>query len=513
MPKKANNYITISYKVHLISVSKSKYHQESDVMISNEIVVQDGDNSNTDYYFSFKRRVAFAKMTLKGLNPNDKVSKVKIESDKAIAGTYNSETDSFDSNSSNSIVLNDILEKIDENGTATIYFAVVPVEDANLTVTVETVTEEAAAANTYRKTFARPISFVTGDVRAFGVAMTKLVDSEGGWVKTDISAISASDIVVIVGSNYGIRNDEGTSTSPDVVSVTISNNKITSVVPNNIKWNISGNSTDGYVFYPNGNSDKWLYCKTTKSSKNNDNIRVGTGDRKQWKPDVNGYYVNTVGGTTTYVQRVLSIYNNSDWRSYNNTDNNPQKLEFYVLQSAGSSEGGGEPGGEEPGGEEPGGGEPGGEEPGNSFNKLTSSLTDYSGEYLMLHSNDYVVSGVSSNHLSAVSLNPTVGDQILVSSVPESAAVLTIAESTTSGYYTIKLPNGNYLGWSSSTDFSIYTTANTDNCLWSISITNSSATIKNKNDNNRIIKWYASKKEFRPYTTQSYDLPVLYKKN
>lgn len=323
-------------------VSESKYHQESDVMISNEIVVQDGDNSNTDYYFSFKRRVAFAKMTLKEMNPNDYVSKVTIKSNKAIAGTYNSETDSFDSNSSNSIVLNDILEKIDENGTATIYFAVVPVEDANLTVTVETVTEEAAVANTYRKTFARPISFVTGDVSAFGVAMTKLVDSEGGWVKTDISAISASDIVVIVGSNYGIRNDEGTSTSPDVVSVTISNNKITSVVPNNIKWNISGNSTDGYVFYPNGNSDKWLYCNTTKSSKNNDNIRVGTGDRKQWKPDVNGYYVNTVGGTKTYVQRVLSIYNNSDWRSYNNTDNNPQKLEFYVLQSAGSSEGGGE---------------------------------------------------------------------------------------------------------------------------------------------------------------------------
>lgn len=174
----------------------------------------------------------------------------------------------------------------------------------------------------------------------------------------------------------------------------------------------------------------------------------------------------------------------------------------------GSSEGGGETGGGETGGGETGGGESG-----NSFNKLTSSLTDYSGEYLMLHSNDYVVSGVSSNHLSAVSLNPTVGDQILVSSVPESAAVLTIAESTTSGYYTIKLPNGNYLGWSSSTDFSTYTTAKTDNYLWSISITKSSATIKNKNDNNRIIKWYASKKEFRPYTTQSYDLPVLYKKN
>ena len=152
-------------------------------------------------------------------------------------------------------------------------------------------------------------------------------------------------------------------------------------------------------------------------------------------------------------------------------------------------------------------------EGGNSFNKLTSSLTDYSGEYLMLHSNDYVVSGVTSKHLSTVNLNPTVGDQILVSSVPESAAVLTIAESTTSGYYTIKLPNGNYLGWSSSTDFSTNTTANTDNYLWSISITDSSATIKNKKST-RIIMWSASKKEFRPYdTVQSNDLPVLYKKN
>lgn len=168
--------------------------------------------------------------------------------------------------------------------------------------------------------------------------------SEGEWVKTDISEISASDIVVIVGSKYGIRNNEGTSSSPDVVSVKITNDKITSVVPDNIKWNISGNSTDGYVFYPNGDTSKWLYCNTTANSKNNDNIRVGTGARKQWKPDENGYFVNTVGGNQTYVQRVLSINGTSDWRSYINTDTNPQILEFYVLKSSGSSEGGGETG-------------------------------------------------------------------------------------------------------------------------------------------------------------------------
>lgn len=148
-----------------------------------------------------------------------------------------------------------------------------------------------------------------------------------------------------------------------------------------------------------------------------------------------------------------------------------------------------------------------------SFIKLKSSLTDYSGEYLMLHSNDYVVSGVSNKKLATVALEPNVGDQIMESEIPASAAVLTIEASTKTGYYTIKFSDGYYLGWSEKTDFSASTTANTDNYLWSISITNSSATITNKKDTNRIIKWYASNKDFRPYTTQSYDLPVLYKKN
>ena len=217
--------------------------------------------------------------------------------------------------------------------------------------------------------------------------------SEGEWVKTDISEISASDIVVIVGSNYGIRNDEGTSSSPDVVSVTITNNKITSVVPDNIKWNISGNSTDGYVFYPNGETSKWLYCNTTKAKSSNDNIRVGTGDRKQWKPDANGYFVNTVGGTKTYVDRVLSIYGTSDWRSYVNTNNNPQKLEFYVLQSSGSSEGGGETGGGETGGGETGGGE-------TDWSKTYTSNVTISGAKVIIGSVEYNAIQVGSSKSS-----------------------------------------------------------------------------------------------------------------
>ena len=150
-----------------------------------------------------------------------------------------------------------------------------------------------------------------------------------------------------------------------------------------------------------------------------------------------------------------------------------------------------------------------------SFIKLKSSLTDYSGEYLMLHSNDYVVSGYKHNNkLSTVALSPAASDTILETDVPETAAVLTIEASSVASYYKIKFSDGNYLGYDSSTNFKQNTTSNTDAFLWSISIDNNgNATITNKGTSTRIIKWYSSGKDFRPYTTQNNDLPVLYKKN
>lgn len=151
-----------------------------------------------------------------------------------------------------------------------------------------------------------------------------------------------------------------------------------------------------------------------------------------------------------------------------------------------------------------------------SFIKLKSSLTDYSGEYLMLHSNDYVVSGYNSNNkkLSTVALSSAASDTILETDVPETAAVLTIEASSVASYYKIKFSDGNYLGYDSSTDFKPSTTSNTDAFLWSISIDNNgNATITNRGTSTRIIKWYSLGKDFRPYTTQNNDLPVLYKKN
>ena len=276
-------------------ITSEAYDEGADILVSKAVSTFDGNNW---VKLQFKREVAIAKMTLKGLDAGEVVNIVTVSSTADIAGSYGVKGWASPAKTAIEIASESYMQdgtegsysiEANASGQAVVWFTCIPQTDATLTVKVV-----AADGDTYTKEF-KPITLTRGDVKAFGVAMTKLVDPEGGWVKTDISAISASDIVVIVGGDYGIRNDEGTSSSPDVVSVTISNNKITSVVPDNIKWNISGNSTDGYVFYPNGDSTKWLYCNTTQSSSSNNNIRVGTGDRKQWKPDEDGYFVNTVG--------------------------------------------------------------------------------------------------------------------------------------------------------------------------------------------------------------------------
>ncbi len=142
------------------------------------------------------------------------------------------------------------------------------------------------------------------------------------WALTDIEDLTTSDIFVIVGrynsTNYSMTNNGGT-TRPTASSITISNNMIdNSNVANNIKWNISGNETNGYVFYPNGSTTTWLY-----NTDNNDGVKVGTGTTKAYT--YNGGYLSIKTGTTN--TRYLSYYSNQ-WRSYTNT-NTAFTVTFY----------------------------------------------------------------------------------------------------------------------------------------------------------------------------------------
>lgn len=156
-----------------------------------------------------------------------------------------------------------------------------------------------------------------------------------GWSETAITDLTSSDVFVIVGTNSSgsraLPND-ATSASPTAESITISAGKITSAVADKLKWNILGNSSDGYTFYPNGDSESWLYSNTTASSSSNTNIRVGTGNRKVWLFDNDSHIVTN----DTYTDRYLSLYSTTDFRGYTSSGTSETTFTFYKY-SAGSS--------------------------------------------------------------------------------------------------------------------------------------------------------------------------------
>ena len=148
------------------------------------------------------------------------------------------------------------------------------------------------------------------------------------WSETAITDLTSSDEFVIVGDNgstYAMSNNNGTSNPPAAVAVTVSQGKITSAVADSIKWTISGNGTDGYVFYPYGSSTTWLYC-----TNGNNGVRVGTNENNTFTID--GGYLKHVG-----TSRYVGVYNSQDWRCYtsSSTNINNQTFKFYK-KTAGS---------------------------------------------------------------------------------------------------------------------------------------------------------------------------------
>ena len=147
------------------------------------------------------------------------------------------------------------------------------------------------------------------------------------WEETPLEDLTEDDVLVIVGhssSDYAMSNNNGTTSAPTVVNVTIEDGEITSNVQNTIKWNVSGNDEEGYIFYPNGSTESWLYCTNT-----NNGVRVGTGDAKHFTLSKNGYLTTN----ETNEQRYLGIYNQADWRCYTSEGGNiaGQTFKFFRL--------------------------------------------------------------------------------------------------------------------------------------------------------------------------------------
>lgn len=156
----------------------------------------------------------------------------------------------------------------------------------------------------------------TSDTQKITVTVKKAANVAGvSWVETALSDLTSSDEFVIVGNGYSMSNGNGTTSAPTAAAVTVSAGKITSTVTDAITWTLSGNSTDGYTFYPKGSTTTWLYCSTNADSGSNNNMRVGTGARKVFLLEAkngNNYLVTN----DDKVKRFVCQYNNADWRGY-----------------------------------------------------------------------------------------------------------------------------------------------------------------------------------------------------
>ncbi len=144
------------------------------------------------------------------------------------------------------------------------------------------------------------------------------------WVETPIVDLETANVFIIVGTNssgsFALPNDGRTDTSPVATPVTVEDGRITSEVADNLLWHISGTAANGYVFYPYGIDNEWLYCIG-----DNKGVRIGSNSNKTFKESSEGYLQHV--GTS----RFLGIYNSQDWRSYTSINTNiaGQTFKFY----------------------------------------------------------------------------------------------------------------------------------------------------------------------------------------
>lgn len=153
------------------------------------------------------------------------------------------------------------------------------------------------------------------------------------FVLTDLEDVKEGDIVIITMAKgdvvYAMSNNNGTDSAPTAVAVTVDNGTV-ATTEETILWNVVS-SADGYMFYPNGQTAKYLYCTNT-----NNGVRVGTGDAKHFNIDDTGYLMTS----ETTDDRYIGVYNNADWRCYKLNNNaiadniKGQTLAFYKYEAA-----------------------------------------------------------------------------------------------------------------------------------------------------------------------------------
>lgn len=282
----------------------------------------------------WQRIVSHADITLKGLQgltENEVITTIVLtaDADAKLVGERNVNIQNGDISmpatiaDANVLTINGTNLKINNNNVE-FWAAVMPATIKSLNIVVET-----NKATYTRNIESCNIEFKQNARKGLNVDMSKVerVEKEApaSWIATDLADITATDEVVITmakdKSVYALTSAKGSSAAPTAVAVTVTNKELTATPTDNLVWNVA-NADGNITIYPKGQTTKWLYTTNT-----NNGVRVGTNDNKTFVVDPEfGYLKNTT------TNRYLGVYNNSDWRCYDNMHANiaGQTLCFYV---------------------------------------------------------------------------------------------------------------------------------------------------------------------------------------
>ncbi len=268
-------------------MSAEAYDEGADILVSKAVSAFDGNNG---VQLQFKREVAIAKMTLKGLDAGEVVNKVTVSSTADIAGSYGVEgwaspAKSLEISSASYMGETDGYSIVaSDAGEAVVWFTCIPQTGATLTVKVE-----AADGDTYTKEFSKPITLTRGDVKGFGVAMTKDVSKTYGYQKiSDVSDYTPGDYIILAHVYK-----EGCPTTGDFAianDLSLSSNKllgkeVTNLIDNDV---ISVSDGASYKLSLSGDKDNIVISNGTKTlAYKSSTDLVLDGDNKYWTLSLN----------------------------------------------------------------------------------------------------------------------------------------------------------------------------------------------------------------------------------
>lgn len=149
----------------------------------------------------------------------------------------------------------------------------------------------------------------------------------GTWKKIALADITAGDTVAITmtkgETTWALPNNGDATSAAKAMAATVSGNTLTTTSEALFGWKVV-KSADTFQLISASDSTKYLY-----SINNNNGIRQGKGESRDWKVDATSGYLFNVAQ-----ERYVGVYKQQDWRGYTSVNANiaDQTLNFWKLE-------------------------------------------------------------------------------------------------------------------------------------------------------------------------------------